>query len=98
MEHSYTHWLWAGLGALAMFPLKKLWDWWIERFWTAFWMGFKENFKKTPEGQAWLKQYYEARAAKDAELAKQHPEIEPMLHCKECQGKGCEHCGGTGWA
>jgi hypothetical protein len=81
-----------------MFPLKKLWDWWTDRFWIVFKTSFTAQFKKTPGGQAFYKAFYEGRAKKDIETVKEHPELEPVLHCKECQGKGCEHCGGTGWA
>jgi hypothetical protein len=97
MSGHWSHWVWAGIGAFAVWPIKKIWDNWIEKFWTAFWITFKEGFRKTPAGQEFLKAYHEARAKKDAQIAKEHPELEPLLHCKECQGKGCENCGGTGW-
>jgi len=81
-----------------MFPLKKIWDWWLERFWTAFWISFKSGFKQTPAGQAFFQEFYKKRAEKDTEIVREHPELAEMLHCKECLGKGCEDCGGTGWA
>jgi|SRR5271156_1073190 len=93
----WTHLFWAGVGASLMFPLKMIWDSWLSKFWTAFWLSFKAGLKQTPEGQQFFKSYHEARAKKDAEIAAAHPEIEKLLHCKECQGKGCEECGGTGW-
>lgn len=95
---TWKHVLWAALVAILTFPLKKLWDWWIERFWDAFKTSFKAGFKQTPAGQEFFKSFYAKRAEKDIALVKQHPELEPMLHCKICFGKGCEDCGGTGWA
>jgi hypothetical protein len=94
---TWKHVIWAGVIAIMTYPLKKIWDWWLEEFWTAFWLSFKAGFKQTPGGQEFLKAYHEARAKKDAQIAKEHPELEPLLHCKKCQGKGCEDCGGTGW-
>jgi len=93
----WTHVLWAGIGAALMFPLKKIWDWWLSEFFTGLWYGFKAGFKQTPEGQEFFKKYYDARAKKDTEIVAKHPELEKLLHCKSCQGKGCEDCGGTGW-
>jgi len=107
-----SHWIWAGLGALAVWPIKHVWENWIEKFWTAFWLGFKANFKKTPAGKQFFDAYHQSRAKKDAEIAKEHPELEEMLHCKKCNGTGtkgtmltpygmgdlvCDDCGGTGW-
>lgn len=80
-----------------MFPLKKIWDWWIERQWTAFWLAFKAAFKSTESGKKWVAAFYEGRAKADIEAVKEHPELAEMLHCKQCQGKGCDNCGGTGW-
>jgi hypothetical protein len=94
---TFKHLLWAAFIALATFPLKKLWDWWAGSFWESFKVSFMESFKKTPGGQEFLKAYHDARAKKDTEIVKEHPELEKLLHCKECQGKGCENCGGTGW-
>lgn len=93
-----SHVLWAAFVALATFPLKKLWDWWSERFWESFKATFLASFKKTPGGAEFMRAFYESRAKKDAEVAREHPELEKLLHCKECGGKGCEECGGTGWA
>ena len=93
----WSHLLWAGIGAALMFPLKKIWDSWISEFWTGLWVGFKAGFQKTPAGQEFFKTYHDARAKKDAEIVTKYPELEKLLHCKECQGKGCEECGGTGW-
>jgi hypothetical protein len=99
---SASHWLWAGLGALAIWPLKHVWDNWIEKFWTAFWISFKAGFKQTPAGQEFLKAYHDSRAKKDKEILAAHPELQPMLTCKTCGGTGkgvlgmCEDCYGTG--
>jgi hypothetical protein len=92
-----SHWVWAGLGALAIWPLKHIWENWIEKFWTAFWISFKTGFKQTPGGAEFLKSYHDARAAQDQKVAAEHPELADMLHCKKCSGKGCDDCGGTGW-
>jgi hypothetical protein len=98
MSGHWSHWVWAGIGAAVVFPLKMLWDWYLSKFWTAFLLSFKAGFKQTPAGQTFFKAFYESRAKKDAQIAEKHPELEKMLRCKECGGKGCEACGGTGWA
>lgn len=97
-----SHWIYAGLGALAVWPLKHVWETWIEKFWKAFWISFKAGFKTTPEGKQFFDSYHQARAKKDAEILKSHPELKDLLTCSTCHGIGrlgvliCEECGGTG--
>ncbi len=97
-----SHWLWAGLGAVLMFPVKMVWDKRLEKFWTAFWISFKAGFSKSPGGQEFLKSYHESRAQKDKEILQAHPELKDMLTCKSCAGTGkgvldiCADCYGTG--
>jgi len=102
---TWKHAVWAAVIAVATFPLKKLWDWWTERFWQAFKLSFMASFKKTEGGKEFMKAFYESRAKRDAEAIKEHPELKEMLTCKTCGGTGsppvwtgsfCEDCGGTG--
>lgn len=113
MSGHISSWVWAGLGAFAMFPLKALWDWLVARWWAVFWATFKASFKSTAGGKAFMDAFYAGRAKKDVELVAQHPELKDTLQCEKCHGTGnlgtaytaygvgeivCEDCGGTGWA
>lgn len=101
---TWKHAIWAALIAVLTFPLKKLWDWWTDKFWEAFKLSFMASFKKTEGGQQFMKAFYEGRAKRDAATLKDHPELKDMLTCKSCVGTGkgilgiCEDCGGTGLA
>lgn len=95
---TWRHAVWAAVVAIATFPLKKLWDWWSERFWLAFKTSFMEAFKKSEGGAAFMKAFYEGRAKKDQEVVREHPELAEVLKCKSCNGNGCDKCGNTGWA
>lgn len=95
---TWSHVLWAAFIAVMTWPLKKLWDLWVGKFWEAFKTSFMAGFKNTPEGREFLNQFYKARAEKDVKIVHEHPELAKMLKHKDCDGKGCEDCGGTGWA
>src|SRR5271154_1864024 len=81
---TWRHALWAAVIAIATFPLKKLWDWWTDRFWQAFKTSFMASFKKTEGGQAFMKNFYQSRAAKDKAILQSHPELKDVLTCKSC--------------
>jgi hypothetical protein len=90
------HVLWAGFIALITWPLKKLWDWWSEKFWASFKLSFMASFEKTEGGSQFMKAFRESRGKKEAEIVKQHPEQTDLLRCKECNGtgiKGVMHAG-----
>jgi hypothetical protein len=106
---TWRHAVWAAVIAILTFPLKKLWDWWADRFWQAFKLSFMASFKQSESGKQFMKAFYESRAKRDAEAIKAHPELKDMLTCKVCSGSGmanvgnyaadlglCENCGGTG--
>jgi hypothetical protein len=101
---TWTHVFWAAFIAMISWPLKKLWETFAEKFWGGFKAGVLAQLKKTPEGQQTLSSFFKARADKDQEMVKEHPELKKVLICKTCNGVGsivdeqCDDCGGTGWA
>ena len=94
---SWSQVFWAALAAAATWLLKKLWDAWSEQSWTVFKTSYTAGLKKTPEGQRLIEEFHKAKAEKCMKIVKEHPELEKMLQCKACGGKGCDDCGGTGW-
>src|SRR5277367_5393315 len=87
MSH-WSHWIYAGLGAFAMFPVRALWDWYIARWWKVFWITFKAGFKQSPAGKTFMDSFYAGRAKKDMEIVAQHPELKDTLQCEKCHGTG----------
>jgi|SRR5208337_687454 len=94
---TWNHVFWAAFVAAITWPLKKLWDAWATQFWAVFKVSFLARFKQTPQGQQFIEEFHKAKSAKCEALIKEHPELEKVLQCKTCGGKGCDDCGGTGW-
>jgi hypothetical protein len=77
MWHPSWHWLYAGVIAVLLFPLKKLVEWMEENFWRGFKAGFLKSFKQTEFGKAYMETYEKKKAEQDAKLKAEFPDYKP---------------------
>ena len=80
---SIPHILWAAGGAFLVYPVSKLWEMWVSKFWRGFWIGLKAGFKDTPAGKqiadAFMASYNKAKTERKTKFVAKHPELKEAL-------------------